>query len=208
MGEYKGSLSLFYKKGLLHAVMVMDVSNDAIENVLKEVFNKSFLQEKSGKHRLFMPDGIVRFTSTMRANIVDQLQAVTGINQKDILCLIDENERFQPKRSAILRDLVPCLKKELSECNQTIVDTQAEIGVCITSAEPNEQSKLQELRIASSERNNKAAKKTQKICATLRRVDIGIFGTCLDCDNEIDIYRLVAHPTATLCIECREKQGD
>ena len=48
-----------------------------------------------------------------------------------------------------------------------------------------------------------------EIDAALVRIGQGEFGTCLDCEQEIDPRRLAALPTALLCTDCarRREQG-
>jgi DnaK suppressor protein len=41
--------------------------------------------------------------------------------------------------------------------------------------------------------------------AALRRIDEGIFGTCLDCEEDISLKRLAAVPWAARCIACQER---
>lgn len=43
--------------------------------------------------------------------------------------------------------------------------------------------------------------------AALRRIDEGIFGICLDCEEDIKLKRLAALPWAARCIACQER-GD
>ena len=38
------------------------------------------------------------------------------------------------------------------------------------------------------------------------RLEDGTFGICEECNREISEKRLMARPTATLCIECKEKE--
>jgi len=40
--------------------------------------------------------------------------------------------------------------------------------------------------------------------AALRRIREGIFGTCVECDQDIHLKRLNAVPWASLCIKCQE----
>jgi DnaK suppressor protein len=40
--------------------------------------------------------------------------------------------------------------------------------------------------------------------AALRRIDIGAFGVCIDCDDDIEVARLRAFPTAKRCLPCQE----
>jgi len=39
----------------------------------------------------------------------------------------------------------------------------------------------------------------------LRRLDNGIFGICLDCEEDINLKRLAAVPWAARCIACQER---
>ena len=50
--------------------------------------------------------------------------------------------------------------------------------------------------------------------AALRRMDDGVFGACIDCEEDISLKRLAAVPWAARCIPCQERtdresiQGD
>lgn len=46
----------------------------------------------------------------------------------------------------------------------------------------------------------------KKIDEALRRIEEGTFGMCSACENEIELRRLEARPTATLCIACKEDE--
>lgn len=45
----------------------------------------------------------------------------------------------------------------------------------------------------------------KKINSTLDRVEKGIYGQCDECDGDIGYERLLARPTAELCIACKEE---
>src|SRR5271156_205289 len=45
-----------------------------------------------------------------------------------------------------------------------------------------------------------------KIDEALSRIDDGTFGTCDECEENIEPRRLEARPMSTLCIACKEKQ--
>lgn len=47
-----------------------------------------------------------------------------------------------------------------------------------------------------------------KINEAIERIDIGTFGICDDCGNEIDIKRLEVRPVTTMCIECKTLQEE
>ena len=44
----------------------------------------------------------------------------------------------------------------------------------------------------------------REVRAALRRVDAGTFGICVECEENINLKRLVAVPWAPLCIICQE----
>lgn len=69
----------------------------------------------------------------------------------------------------------------------------------------------------SSEQNNSLQLKLiartrlfkKKIAQSLERLEDGTFGECQDCGATISLSRLMARPTAELCIHCKEEQeGD
>lgn len=39
--------------------------------------------------------------------------------------------------------------------------------------------------------------------AALRRMNVGAYGICIDCDDEVEIDRLRAFPTAKRCLPCQ-----
>lgn len=45
-----------------------------------------------------------------------------------------------------------------------------------------------------------------KIDEAMARIEEGSFGTCMDCEEPIEVRRLEARPVSTLCIACKEKQ--
>ncbi len=50
----------------------------------------------------------------------------------------------------------------------------------------------------------------EKVLQALKRIEEGTFGICEDCKGRIPRRRLVANPSATLCVQCqgiRERQG-
>jgi DnaK suppressor protein len=47
-----------------------------------------------------------------------------------------------------------------------------------------------------------------RISKALKRLELGEFGECLTCGEEIAIGRLEVDPAATLCIRCAESDGN
>src|SRR6516164_1057765 len=46
----------------------------------------------------------------------------------------------------------------------------------------------------------------KKVDEALRRIEEGSFGECEECGEDIELRRLEARPTATLCVSCKEEQ--
>lgn len=46
----------------------------------------------------------------------------------------------------------------------------------------------------------------RKINEALKRIEDGVFGECDECGEDIEVKRLEARPTATLCVGCKEDQ--
>ncbi len=53
---------------------------------------------------------------------------------------------------------------------------------------------------------NREALYIKKIDEALRRIAEGSFGKCKICEEEIELKRLEARPTATHCVTCKEEQ--
>ncbi|MGZ3708751.1 MAG: TraR/DksA family transcriptional regulator, partial [Bdellovibrionota bacterium] len=46
----------------------------------------------------------------------------------------------------------------------------------------------------------------KKVDEALNRIEEGTFGECEECGEDIELRRLEARPTATLCVGCKEDQ--
>lgn len=44
------------------------------------------------------------------------------------------------------------------------------------------------------------------IAAALQRIDDGVYGLCLDCDEPVAVKRLEFDPTASRCVDCESKR--
>ena len=53
---------------------------------------------------------------------------------------------------------------------------------------------------------NREALYLKKIDAALARIQWGTFGICESCDEGIQLKRLEARPTTTLCVACKESE--
>jgi len=53
---------------------------------------------------------------------------------------------------------------------------------------------------------NREALFLKKVEEALARIHKGEFGLCMDCGDDIELKRLEARPTATLCVNCKEAE--
>lgn len=49
--------------------------------------------------------------------------------------------------------------------------------------------------------------KARDLNAALDRIQMGVYGICIDCGEEVDSKRLTAYPTAKRCIDCQNQHN-
>ena len=77
----------------------------------------------------------------------------------------------------------------------------------LSSDELSDESDLAAVELETSMRlrmRNREALYSKKVEEALRRINEGTFGACEECEEEIELKRLEARPTATLCVSCKE----
>lgn len=94
---------------------------------------------------------------------------------------LDEQQVFQQGKT----DLVPLTGLSGDEVDQT------------------SESQAHEFFYRLHSRNNFYRK---KILVALKKIEDGTYGTCDECNQKIPVGRLLARPTANLCIQCKELQ--
>lgn len=95
------------------------------------------------------------------------------------------------KKSILFNDRV--LRDDFSVCED---DRYDEVDQATTDVE---QSMRMRLR-------NRELLYIKKINEALQRIEEGDFGECEECGEDIEVRRLEARPTATLCVSCKEEQ--
>lgn len=99
---------------------------------------------------------------------------------------------FESQRSSILfNDRV--LREDFNVCNDDRFD---EVDQATSDME-------QSMRMRLRNRERLYLKKVEE---ALERIAEGTFGLCDDCGEDIELRRLEARPTATLCVACKEEQ--
>jgi DnaK suppressor protein len=104
-------------------------------------------------------------------------------------------------------------KTELKKFRSVLEARQTELGngtgdreALVVDTSPDELERVQhaavrELAISNLERESGRLRDVQ---AALRRIDAGMFGICLDCEEDINLKRLAAVPWTRFCIACQD----
>jgi DnaK suppressor protein len=107
------------------------------------------------------------------------------------------------KKRQILRTLI---LKRLAEVSRQAGHTPGETDVEERLPDPVDQAAQERerdiLRLFRARENVEI----QKLALALDRIEQGSYGICLACDGEISGKRLMAEPTALLCVDCQEKR--
>ena len=97
----------------------------------------------------------------------------------------------------------------LSQLREELLDNAAATSQNLqqneTPADPNDRATVEEEHILELRVRDRERKLLGKINAALRRIDAGDYGYCEETGEPIGLRRLLARPTATLCVEAQER---
>jgi DnaK suppressor protein len=101
------------------------------------------------------------------------------------------------------RHLNEALEALFEEANKTVVGMtdQGE-----TFPDPTDRASMEAERNFTLRIRDRERKLIGKIREALDRLEMGTYGICEECGEEISDERLRARPVTTLCIECKKKQ--
>jgi DnaK suppressor protein len=102
-------------------------------------------------------------------------------------------ELLTKEKERLLEKAMHTLKNEIELSKDDLAD-EADLASALTDQSLS-------LRLRGRERTL-----IDKIDLALRRIDNGEFGTCIVCEDDIDVPRLKARPVTTMCIACKEEQ--
>jgi DnaK suppressor protein len=109
-------------------------------------------------------------------------------------------------------------KREIEQFRQKLLDLRSGLqeleGSSREGTEPGEPDQAGRGRLsrrdamqaqkAAEEGPRQRTRQIQKIEGALRRINLGGFGQCFVCEEEIDLHRLSEDPTITRCMNCVE----
>lgn len=109
-----------------------------------------------------------------------------------------EIQKRQTLRTIILRRLAEVSRQAGFPPEETQADERL--------ADPMDQAAQERERDLSRLFRARENAEIQKLALALDRMEQGSYGICLACDGEISEKRLMAEPTALLCVHCQHKQ--
>lgn len=106
--------------------------------------------------------------------------------------------------------------KQIADLKKLLLNRRAELESLIRGAEEGAKpvsldqpigrlSRMDALQQQSMSQANRqvALQGLEQIKAAMHRIDLGDYGYCVECDEDIDIARLQARPEAPFCIDCQ-----
>ena len=105
---------------------------------------------------------------------------------------------------------------EIEQCRQKLLELRSELkdieGSSCSGTKPVELDQAEmgslsrrdsiQAQIGPEEGARLRKRQLQKIDGTLRRIELGEFGRCFVCEEELDACRLSEDPTITRCVNC------
>jgi len=97
----------------------------------------------------------------------------------------DQKSAIQEKTKVVREDFVVSADDRPDEVDQASIDAEQAMRMRLV---------------------NRETLYIKKVDEALRRIEEGTFGECDSCGDDIELRRLQARPTATLCVGCKEEQ--
>ncbi len=110
-------------------------------------------------------------------------------------------EKIEKYRIMLLEEL-----NEIEERNREQIADMEKVDDESFRGDEGDQAMYYEERHRMLRRRDRDRKLINKIQATLRKMDLGTYGYCEECGEEISEDRLDMRPVASLCVECKQEQ--
>ena len=114
-----------------------------------------------------------------------------------------EEEYMNADQLAFFRELLVKLQDELI---QKAADTTGHLQNHEAAPDPADRATQEEEYALELRTRDRERKLLNKIQASLRQIDEGEYGYCVDSGEPIGLKRLLARPTATLSVEAQERR--
>jgi DnaK suppressor protein len=118
------------------------------------------------------------------------------------LLAMSASEYMNSTQLAYFARLLQELKTEISA---NAAHTGEHLRETEDAADPADRATQEEVRTLELRARDRERKLLKKINAALRRIEEGSYGYCEETGEPIGLARLLARPTATLCVEAQER---
>ena len=123
------------------------------------------------------------------------------LTEKDILAM-SEDDYMNDVQLAFFRNLLARQKEELLA---NAAKTSERLSETPNVPDPADRATIEEEYALELRTRDRERKLLKKIAQAIKRVDDGSYGWCDDTGEPIGIARLLARPTANLCLEAQER---
>ncbi len=134
--------------------------------------------------------------------------AVTGRGQRplagaDQLLAMPERDYMNPRQLEFFRERLRAMRDALIE---NVSQTSAHLRQVEVATDPMDRATQEEEQAIELRTRDRERKMMRKIDQALVRIDDGSYGWCEETGEPIGLQRLLARPTATLCVEAQERR--
>jgi DnaK suppressor protein len=116
--------------------------------------------------------------------------------------LLDQNDYMSTKTLGLFKEFLILWKKALIADSQVDMEVLKE-DVHQTSADLSDQATYEENICLHARTRDRERKLMKKIDEALIFIERGDYGYCIECGVEIGYERMIARPTAEMCIDCK-----
>lgn len=129
-------------------------------------------------------------------------KAKAALTEADLLKM-PERDYMNAAQLAFFKDKLSAMRDEIIAKAAETVEHMREIEAV---ADPADRATVEEEHTLELRTRDRERKLLRKIEEALLRIDDGSYGWCAETGEPIGVPRLLARPTATLCIEAQERR--
>ena len=141
-------------------------------------------------------------SKTSKSPAKKSVSGASGVLSEEALLKMPDKDYMNDAQLAFFRERLQMMKDEILVNARETGEHLKENEVF---ADPNDRATVEEENMLEQRVRDRERKLLKKIDASLRRIETGDYGYCLETGEPIGLPRLLARPTAELSIEAQEK---
>jgi RNA polymerase-binding transcription factor DksA len=95
--------------------------------------------------------------------------------------------------------------RQLITAEQTLIEDDYDAHMADSTADDADRADARARAAVERQMIDRYVREIGSVVAARKRIDLGTFGLCIDCGNDIDYGRLRAMPAALRCARCQER---